>query len=420
MTPAQIRIKAKSLINGANSDIANKFLIAKTTEIINKNPQRVTPPCPYFGKCGGCQLQHSLYANSLLIKQGLVQDAITNIGKINHKVLPCVGSDLTYNYRNKFAMPINPKTKHLGMYRTNSHSIVDIEHCLLQKENINKLIAVFNQYLKNTKTSIYDDQTKKGILKFLVAREINNKLLISVVINADKLTDQNALLNLLKQNFDNFGLNLNINKLNNNVILSNQFKHIYGLQEIEICENEIKYNINNQSFLQVNEDIKNKIYSSVFAEISNEIVIDAYSGAGLLSAMMCKHAKKVYGIEIVKPATELADKLKTTNNITNLTNINGDCAIELPLLIGKLSTEDKNNLTIVLDPPRKGCDKKVLNSILSVMPQKIIYISCNPSTLARDLNILLQDKKYQLQTIQPFDMFPQTKHIETLAVLSKV
>ena len=317
-------------------------------------------------------------------------------------------------------MPINPKSRKVGLYRLNSHNIVDIEHCLLQKNNINKLIDVFNIYLKSSKCTIFDETTKTGLLKTLVAREIQNQILITVVINGDDLPDKQNLIDLLKNNFDNFGLNLNINKLCNNVILSNKFVELYGIKNIEVCENDITYNINNKSFLQVNEDIKNKIYSSVFEEICDDIVIDAYSGAGLLSALMAKHAKKVYGIEIVKPATEIADNLKQQNNICNLSNINGDCAEELPKLLKILTMQERKNLSIILDPPRKGCDNKVLSSIKNVMPKKIIYISCNPSTLARDLNILLADNNYQIKKIQPYDMFPQTKHVETLAILEKI
>ncbi|MGN1221698.1 MAG: 23S rRNA (uracil(1939)-C(5))-methyltransferase RlmD [Christensenellales bacterium] len=396
------------------------FLIAKPNNIYAQSKFRTTPPCPYFAKCGGCQLQHACYEHTLTIKQNIVQDAISKIGKINFKVLPCVASDMTYNYRNKFAMPCNPATRQLGMYRTNSHSIVDVEKCILQKSQINKLITVFNQYLKTTKTSIYDEHTKSGALKHLVAREIDDKLLITVVINADHLKDVNTLVELLKQNFDKFGLNLNINKLNNNVILSNKFINVYGLEQIDITENNISYSITNQSFLQVNNHIKNKIYDAVFDEIKNGVVIDAYSGAGLLSAMISKHAQKVYGIEIVKPATTSANLLKQKNHIENLTNINGDCAKVLPELLEKLSVQDKQNLTVILDPPRKGCDKKVLQSILTAKPKKIIYISCSPSTLARDLNILTDEKEYKIQKIQPFDMFPQTKHVETLAILNYV
>jgi 23S rRNA (uracil1939-C5)-methyltransferase len=395
------------------------FLIGKATEIEAKNPNRVPAPCPYFSKCGGCQLQHANYNHSTKIKQQIVLNAIKNIGKINCEVMSCVPSENEYHYRNKVALPINPKTRCVGMYRTSTHHIVDIESCILLRNGLNKLISVFNEYLKISKTSIYDEETKKGTIKHLVAREVEGKILVTVVINSGDLPDSDVLVKLLKQNFENFALNLNINKLNNNVILSNTFKEIYGNSTASICENGINYSINNQSFLQVNENIKSLIYGEVFKEIEGGVVVDAYSGAGLLSAMMAKHAKFVYGIEIIKPATEIANKLKEQNGIENLENINGDCAVELPKLLKKLSAGSKEKLTMVLDPPKKGCDKVVLNSIVDASPQKIVYVSCNPSTLARDLSILTKNGDFEVTKIQPYDMFPQTKHVETLAILKK-
>ncbi len=399
---------------------ANKnFAIAKILNISNPSKDRIVAPCPYFSKCGGCQLQHTNYENSLKIKTGIVQNAITNIGKIDFQVSNTIPSKLEYHYRNKISMPINPKTRKLGMYRLSSHNIIDTDDCLLQKNLISSLIKIFNHYLSKTKCTIYDDATKKGLIKSLVAREIEDKILVTVVINGDDLKDKDMLIELLKQNFKSFGLSLNINKLKNNVILSEDFVDVYGENQVEVIENGIKYNISNRSFLQVNDDVKQKMYQKIFDEIENETVIDAYSGAGLLSAMMSKHAKMVYGIEIVYEATKLADNIKKINLIQNLKNINGDCSIKLPKLLSKLKDEEKNNLTIVIDPPRKGCDRKVIEAIANVEPKKIIYMSCDPSTLARDLNILLAIKKYNIKSIEPFDMFPQTKHVETLAILTK-
>lgn len=395
----------------------SKTNLAKINQINNQSDLRANAPCPYFEKCGGCQLQHTTYQNSLKIKTEIVQNAITNIGKINYKISNTIPSENMYHYRNKIAMPINPKTRKLGMYRPSSHKIVDIEDCLLQKNMISSLIKVFNSYLSLTKNTIFDDETKTGLIKSLVARETGNTLLVTVVINGNDLNDKNLLVDLLKQNFENFGLNLNINKLKNNVILTENFVDVYGDNKAEMFENGIKYFISNQSFMQVNDEVKLKMYNAIFSEIENCYVVDAYSGAGLLSAMMAKHAKYVYGIEIVKPATELANELAKTNNIKNLKNINGDCAIELPKLIENLKAEEKTNLTVVLDPPRKGCDKKVLDAIAKVCPQKIVYMSCDPSTLARDLKILQDQLHYSIKYIQPYDMFPQTKHVETLAVL---
>ncbi len=409
---------------GENVDVniikANsKFAIGKIENIEKQNVERCIAPCPYYTKCGGCQLQHTNYENGLKIKQQILQNAITNIGKIDYIIPKLIESENMYQYRNKIAMPINPKTRKLGMYRLNSHSIVDIENCLLQKPNIKILIETINQYLSQSKNTIYDETTKKGLLKSIVARDINNTMLVTVVINGNELKDVELLIKLLSQKFDKLGISLNINRLNNNVIMTNEFKHIYGLCEIDMYDFGIKYTINNASFLQVNDDIKKLMYQKIFEETKNDVVIDAYSGAGLLSAMISTHAKQVFGIEIVPQATELANQLKAKNNIKNLININGDCAVELPNLLDKLKNKESNNITIVLDPPRKGCDKKVLDAILLSSPTKIVYMSCDPSTLARDLHILLETDKYKIKYIQPYDMFPQTKHIETIAVIEK-
>ncbi|HAJ77939.1 MAG TPA: 23S rRNA (uracil(1939)-C(5))-methyltransferase RlmD [Clostridiales bacterium] len=395
----------------------SKYSIGKITKICEQSNERIVAPCPYFTKCGGCQLQHTKYENGLKIKTEIVQNAIQNIGKINYIVPQLIASDNKYQYRNKIAMPINPHTRRVGMYRLNSHKIVDIENCLLQKTNIKILIETINQYLSQSKNSIYDEETRIGLLKSIVARDINNTVLLTVVINGESLNDAELLIKLLSQKFNKLGINININKLNNNVIMTNNFKHIYGLNEIDMFDFGIRYTINNASFLQVNDEIKKLMYQKIFDETKNDIVINAYSGAGLLSAMLAKNAKKVYGIEIVEAATKLADDLKKQNNIHNLTNITGDCSEKLPELLNTLNGNEKQNLTIVLDPPRKGCDKKVLNSILNCSPAKIIYMSCDPSTLARDLNILMQSDNYKVKYIQPYDMFPQTKHVETLAVL---
>lgn len=396
-----------------------KFCVAKINNLKTKSDQRILPACPYYSKCGGCQLQHTNYQNSLEIKSQIVQKAISGIGKLNEQVLPCKPSEKHYHYRNKLALPINPKTRNLGMYRTASHNIVDIEACSLQTDNLNRLVRVFGNYLKLSSNSIFDDKTQKGLLKSLVARDVDGTLLVTVVINGNDLPDKDLLCNLLAKNFDNVGLSLNINKLCNNVILTDNFRQIFGKESAQKCDFGIEYQINNQSFLQVNNDVKNDIYSAIFKEVQDQIVIDAYSGAGLLSAMIAKHAKKVFGIEIVLPATQLAQKLARHNKIDNLQNINGDCAIELPKLLSTLEPCEKQNLAIVLDPPRKGCDQSVLDSILSTLPNKIVYLSCDPSTLARDLAILCKDGNYQVKYIQPYDMFPQTKHVETLVCLLK-
>lgn len=395
-----------------------KAYICKVLEILKPNENRVQPLCPYFTKCGGCQLQHLEYDEALKFKRQEVQNAITHIGKINYEVEPCFASNNQYYYRNKLALPVDKNTRSVGMFRPSSHNIVPIENCYIQEKWCKDIIEIFNDYLKNTNVSIYDENTSHGDIRHLVVRQANNKLLITIVVNGENLKDKDYLITKLSEKFDNFGLNININKTNSNIILTNEYKHIFGLKDIEIEEYGIKYSINNASFMQVNDYIKHAIYDRVLNEIEkNEIVVDAYSGAGLLTAIISKKCKFAYGIEIIKPAVDIANSLKMCNNILNMKNICGDTTIELP----KLVKEIKEDFTVVLDPPRKGCSKEVMHTLAKVQPKKIIYISCNPSTLARDLyNFNELSNNYKISKIQPFDMFPNTKHVETLVVMERI
>ena len=394
-----------------------KAYICKVIDIITPSPDRVNPVCPVFEKCGGCQLQHLNYNSACDFKTELVQNAITHIGKIDYKVKPCIESNKKYFYRNKLALPIDPVSRSVGMFRTASHSIVNINNCFIQKEWCSDIIDNFNSYLKNSGVSIYDENTGKGVLKHLVVREVCNKFLITVVVNGNELPNSESLISLLSKNKIDFGLNININKGNSNVILTNEYKHVYGIKEVNLEEYGIRYNINNASFMQVNDYIKHLIYDAVLQEIDiNAIVVDSYSGAGLLTAIMSRVCKYAYGIEIVKPAVDIANELKKNNNILNMKNICGDAAVELPKLINTIA----DDFVVVIDPPRKGCSKQVIDTLGKVQPKKIIYISCNPSTLARDLYNLNQvSDRYVIKTIQPYDMFPQTKHVETLVVLER-
>ena len=390
----------------------NKFAIAKADRIISASAHRVEAKCPYFGKCGGCSLQHLSYEKQLEFKTKLVKDTLKKFGNIDADVLPCVASP-QWRYRNKNALPANGS---LGMYRKNSHNVIEIEDCLIAQKWFPTLLKVVKDFIKKYDISLYDEEKKSGLIKHLVTRSLNNQILITIVINGESLPHSDMLIKDLSRCFKNFGLNLNINTLNSNVIFSNKWKYIYGLKELPDCSNGIEYSISNASFMQINDSIKSSIYDKILSLIdNNDTVIDAYSGAGLLSAMISKKAKSCYGIEVIPQTTANANELARKNNLSNLTNINGDCAVELPKLIQDL----KDETTVVLDPPRKGCDKRVIDAISGSKPNKIIYLSCSPDTLARDLKNLLTTTKYNIQFVQPYDMFPNTPHVETLAYLIK-
>lgn len=393
----------------------SKFAIAKALSIANTSSDRVSPPCPYFNKCGGCDIQHLSKNCQLKFKSNIVQNAFKKICGIEMEIPLCIGLN-DYRYRNKIALPVS-QLGEVGLFRKNSHNIIPIHDCIITETWNKDVIDAVCTYIKKTNISCYDENTKTGILKHVVARQIGNKILITLVVTQNNLPQQNTLIDELSKKFLDFGLNININTLNNNVILSQNWKHIYGIKELTASEYGINYPVSNASFYQVNNDIKTAIYDACLNNISDQdVVVDAYSGAGLLSAIISKKAKKCYGIEIIPQATQNANELKKNNNLQNLENINGDCAKELPKLVKTLT----ENYCVVLDPPRKGCDETVLKAIIDSNPKKIIYISCNPSTLARDAKLLLESNKFKIKSVQPYDMFPQTSHVETLAVFEQI
>ena len=392
----------------------NNFLIAKIVEIKKASPNRINAKCPYFEKCGGCDIQHMRYADQLKFKKQLVEDTLKKYAKIEHKINDVVASSSEFRYRNKFAFPVQDVDGEIkiGMYRKNSHKIIEIEDCLLQSEKAKLIVKLFKEYMLENKISAYSEFSKTGDVKHIVVREADDDFILTVVVTSEKFNKFTPLIEKLKTKFSSFGIVKNVNKLNNNVIFGNIDKKIYGIYELEKNDFGVKYFVNNRSFLQVNDEIKDLIYQKIIDTLgSQKNVIDAYSGAGLLSSIIAKTGANVYGIEIIKEATENANKLKFLNDLYNLTNKNGDCATIIP----ELAKELKGDFSVVVDPPRKGLEKQVVEAFLKAEPKMIVYLSCNPATLARDLALLTD--KYKIDFIQPYDMFPQTANVETLVSL---
>ena len=392
--------------------VKKDYAFGKVVNIIKPSEHRIDAPCPYFQKCGGCQLQHMDYIQQLKYKTNFVQNCLKKYAGINECINNCVPSNNIFGYRNKFSFPVEEVDGEVrvGMYRIASHKFVPINDCLLQ-QSAKPIISAFEEYANAYNIKAYNCQTKSGV-KHLVCRIFDNNILLTVV-STQKLQNLKILHEKLQKYYKNVNICVNINKKDNNVILGDKDYIEFGDGFLQVCEYGLNYKINNHSFMQVNNQIKHKLYDAVLENIDeSDVVIDSYSGAGVLSGIMAQKCKRVYGIEIVKPAVESANKLVEENNIANLTNICGDCAEELPKLVEKL-----NNFVVVLDPPRKGCDAKVLKALNISLPSKIIYVSCNPATLARDLNMLKEN--YNVKSVTPYDMFPQTANVETLVVLNK-
>ena len=398
--------------------VAKNYAVGKIVNVIEPSKERVVPTCAVYGKCGGCALQHCSYQETLNVKKQIVEDAIRKIGGFSDSVVEnVVGSSYCYGYRNKASFPLFVNSEgsvEICMFRGLSHDPIYINDCDITIAQINIIANIF----KNIVNERYSLKQKEK-LKHLVVRVIDGKVLITVVSQEKpKCMEEffNLVMERLKINENMLGLYWCKKSKDNNVILEGEVTWLFGIKNITTDILGISVEINPLSFFQVNIDIMEKIYKQVVDSIKeSEIVVDAYSGAGLLSALMSKKAKRVYGIEIVKEATKNADALKESNKIDNLYNINGDVAEKLPELVKSI----EGDFTLVLDPPRKGVDASVIDTVIKVMPKNILYVSCNPASLARDLKLICLGG-YEIKEIKPYDMFPQTSHVETFVKLSKI
>ena len=371
----------------------HNFCEGKVKQVLQKSAYRVDAVCPYYEHCGGCDLQHLSLSEQLKFKKLLVEKTIKKITGISVVCENTVACEKQFNYRNKISF--NFSNGKAGFYRENSNDLVEVDNCALTDENFSKILKIFQ---KNVKKDI-------NLVKNLVIRKINNQILIGVVV-----TNRVNLLPFYEEvnkEFSQVGVYEIINTRKDSVVLAGKVKHVAGIKEIEIENFNLNYAVDLIGFHQTNLDVQNKIYSKVLEFVnSNEVVLNGFSGQGLLSAILAKKAKHVYGIEINKSSHKSAENLKNVNKIDNLTNICGDFYKNFDKIKKKINT-------IILDPSKKGCGKQAMCAIIGV--ENIIYISCNPIALAKDLREVLD--KYEIEKIIPFDMFPNTKSVETLVKL---
>lgn len=401
------------------------YAVGDIVEIIEKSPFRVERKCSEsLRQCGGCQIQELDYQKQLDVKTNEVKQVISRIGKLDDVVIhDTLGMEHPFRYRNKAQFPIQKKDNMpvIGFYKKKSHDLISTDECIMQHEVNDKIIKIIKTYIRAYNVSIYDEKTHKGLLRHLVTKVgfTTGEVMIVLVANGKKLPYLKELASVLKENIPGFKtLVVNVNTQKTNVILGKENIVAYGDGMIRDYIGELVFEISPLSFFQVNPLQTEVLYNKAleYANLGeNDTVFDIYCGIGTISLFLAQKAKKVYGIEIVEDAIKDAKRNAKINNMDNVEFYVGKAEEVVP----KMYKEGKRANVVVVDPPRKGCDEKVLDTIVSMEPDRVVYVSCNPSTLARDL-AYLNERGYKCHEIQPVDMFPHSVHVENVAWLSRV
>lgn len=407
--------KAKIKVTKVNKGYGFGRLI----EIIEKSPYRVEPLCPIYKECGGCQLQHLSYKGQMVAKEKQVREVLTRIGKLeNVKVHPVIGMEEPWRYRNKAQVPIGEQEGGLigGFYQQRTHQIIDMKTCLIQQEKNDEVVQIVKEICDRFGVRAYDESKHKGTLRHIMVRYglVTKEVMVVLVARTSDLPNKNKIVAEIVEKVAGLkSVILNVNAKKTNVIMGDETEVLWGEEVIYDYIGEIKFAISSRSFYQVNPDQTKVLYGKAleYADLSGEeTVIDAYCGIGTISLFLAQKARKVYGVEIVPEAIEDAKRNAELNGIVNAEFAVGEAEKVIPRWYESGVQAD----VLVVDPPRKGCDEALLQTIIEMKPKKVVYVSCNPATLARDLRFL-EDGGYKTVEVQPVDMFPQTMHCEAVA-----
>lgn len=403
--------------------LKKNYGFAKLLEIEKPSDKRVIPRCPIAEVCGGCQIMNLDYSEQLNIKTKRVRETLKRIGKVEAPVQETIGMKEPYHYRNKAQFPIGMEGNEpvMGFFKTGTHEIVNTEHCYIQHPVNDVLTRIVKAYIKKHSITVYNEKSRKGLLRHMVSRVSyeTGEVMVIFVINGKELPQKEELINALKSEVKNLKtVVLNVNTKNTNVIFGEKTRTLYGEGYIIDKLKDLSFYISPRSFFQVNPTQTEVLYDKAleFANLNKEqTVFDLYCGIGSITLFLAKQAKKVYGIEIVPEAIEDAKKNAKLNDLQNTEFIRGAAEKEVPKLYEKGITAD----VVVIDPPRKGCEEKVLETMVKMDPERIVYVSCNPSTLARDL-AYLEENGYKTREVQPVDLFPHTSHVEVVCLLTRI
>lgn len=412
------RVRAKIM------KMKKNYGFARLMEVLTPSPDRVEPLCPVARQCGGCQIQAMSYEAQLAFKTRKVESNLKRIGKFEEIPMESIiGMEDPFHYRNKAQFPFgkNRDGKIItGFYAGRTHSIIENTSCHLGKEVNEEILEKILAWMNAFHVESYNEATGKGLMRHSLIRcgFRTGEIMVCLVINGRKIPGEEALVDSLKIIPGMTSISLNVNKEKTNVILGREVINLWGRPYIEDYIGEVKYQISPLSFFQVNPVQTERLYGKAleYAGLTGEETVwDLYCGIGTISLFLARKARKVYGVEIIPDAIEDARRNASLNGFTNTEFYVGKAEEVLP---EKYEKEGVRADVIVVDPPRKGCDENLLSTMVKMQPERIVYVSCDSATLARDLRYLC-DNGYELKRVCPADMFPQTVHVETVALLQR-
>jgi 23S rRNA (uracil1939-C5)-methyltransferase len=395
---------------------------AQLLEVMQPSRHRAQPPCPIYHQCGGCQLQHMTYEGQLQHKRQIVADALARIGKLEGvPVHPTLGMDEPWKYRNKSQVPVGWVDGRMvaGFYAPRTHEIIDMQGCLIQHPYSDEIVNTTKRILNELGIRPYDEKGHRGLVRHIVARVgyHTKETMVVLVTKEREIPHKHKLIEQLREWIPHLvSIIQNINPSITNVIFGQETVTLWGKDTIEDRIGDIRFSISARSFFQVNPVQTKVLYDKAleYARLNgDETVIDAYCGIGTISLFLSQQAKRVIGVEVVADAIEDAKINAELNGIENVEFLVGQAEQVIPELFEARGLRPD---VVVVDPPRKGLEEALLQTIVDMQPERVVYVSCNPSTLARDLRYL-EDRGYKTQEVQPVDMFPQTFHVESISSL---
>lgn len=397
--------------------VGHRAAWAHMVELLTPAPGRVVPDCSHFGKCGGCQLRHMDYETELAFKGQKVSDALKRIGGLTADVPPVLGAAETGGYRNKAQFPVAAGPK-VGFYWERSHAVEDVDGCALQSPAANALAAALRRWMREYDVPAYDEKSRKGLVRHLFVRSnAAGACLAAVVVNGKGLPFEDKLVEVFRASTTGLvGVVLNENRRDTNVILGDGWRTLWGADTLPDTLRGLTFRLSLPAFYQVNHAQTEVLYALAeeFAALTGtETLLDLYCGTGTIGLTMAKGCKSLLGAEIVPHAVEDAKENAARNGVNNARFVCADAAE----VAAELARTGENIDVAVVDPPRKGLSPEVVESLLKIAPKRIVYVSCDPATLARDLKLL--SPAYEVKRVQAVDLFPRTFHVETVVKLER-